>query len=371
MWIALAATLLILIISGLVFRRFTQRPYLTVGWLWYLGTLVPVIGLVQVGTQSMADRYTYIPLIGIYIMIAWSGQDLIGRWPTLKVSVIWGTVVVMLVLVMVTWRNVSRWQDSYTLFDHVLRVDGRNALAQLHRGLASDHDREQALTAGNADVARRKEEESLGLLLRAVQFNPTYGAAHNNASAFYARRESRADKEKALHFFQRAVECAPKFADAYNNLGVVHQQLENFAEAETALRTALQLKPHDESVHSNLGGLYARQFQLEQSAAAYEQAIELNPQSVGAHRNLGIVLRHQGRVEDARHHLEMAAAASPLDADLHNERGIVNSMLGRQADAIKCFEQALRADPGHEQARQHLAQLYAFPGSMLKANGEE
>jgi hypothetical protein len=235
-WKAVVAALILLAITGAVVRWIRSRPYAAVGWFWYLGTLIPVIGVIQVGDQAMADRYTYIPLIGIFIAMAWGLRDWVAasrpRWRT---ALPWLVAAGLLVLTAAAWNQTRYWRDSVTLYEHSLSAIEGDPL--LHYNLANEL-REQ----GRLNDAVRHYEEALS-------FDPNYVAAHTNLGPILAQ-QGRTDQ--AIAHYVAALRIKPDVAEAHNNLGMLLGEQGKIAEAIPHFEEAVRLKPDLEGAKRNL-----------------------------------------------------------------------------------------------------------------------
>ena len=233
------AFLAVLIIGGLTFtiyKKMTSFPFLFVGWFWYLGTLFPVIGLVQIGGHAMADRYTYIPLIGLFILVAWGAPLLLenaGRHKPLMLAL--GTSVLLLALAFLSWRQVHHWQSSISLYSHAIEVSSRNALAHHNLGLSY-------LETGMIN----KAEEQIRL---AVKIRPDYDILLNNLGVTLLRQGK---LEEAGIAFSKAIKINPQYFDAYYNLGVVNYGLKNYDQAIFQYSEAIKIRRDVPSIYKDL-----------------------------------------------------------------------------------------------------------------------
>ncbi len=200
-WQALAAGLILLIVSVLLLARARRYPYLAVGWLWYLGTLVPVIGLVQVGGQALADRYMYIPSIGMFIIVAWGIFAVTKHWRHQKVVLALGSAVVLCACFWATWIQVGYWRNSETLFTHTIQVTGPNYMAYHHLGTDL--------------VNRGKLGQAIALYKQTLAIAPSYAPAYNNLGCVYARQGR---FEEAVPYFKEAIRLSPYALSFYRNL---------------------------------------------------------------------------------------------------------------------------------------------------------
>jgi len=227
LWMVLGAALLLIAITVIIIRMIRRCPYLAMGWFWYLGTLVPVIGFVQVGEFSSADRYTYIPLIGLFIMAAWGFPELMKKWRYRSEIIIALFAPSIVILSIVTWGQVGYWQDTITLFEHDLEVAGPSALAYNTLGIAQG-------VLGNYG-------EAVDDLNRAIEINPNYADAYYNRGITY---NGLGNYNQAIADFNRAIVINPGIPDAYYYLSVSHLGLGNYEQAIHALDRAIELNPN-------------------------------------------------------------------------------------------------------------------------------
>ncbi|MEJ2730327.1 MAG: tetratricopeptide repeat protein [Deltaproteobacteria bacterium] len=235
LWKITAAAALLTVIFILVILQIRRRPYLAVGWMWYFGTLVPVIGLIQVGNQALADRYTYIPLIGLFILIAWGANDLLGRWRVSRIFAMITAVILILALSAVSHTQVGHWADNIALFSHAVKVTRNNYLAHLSLGKAL-HD------AG-------RDRQALQHYAEALQINPNSTHAHVNVGSGLLAQGKIA---RAMDHFNRALELNPDFAEAHNNLGLALVRMGEIENSIHHFRRALKINPEFTNAMINL-----------------------------------------------------------------------------------------------------------------------
>ncbi|MEW6684314.1 MAG: tetratricopeptide repeat protein [Nitrospirota bacterium] len=233
-WKAGVAALILLVVTGLAVRALRSRPYVAVGWLWYLATLIPVIGVIQVGDQAMADRYTYIPLIGVFITVAWGLRDAAAR-PRIRTIVPWTAALALAALTAAAWNQTRYWRDSVTLYERAISVTESDPLP--HYNLANEL-REQ----GRLDDAVRHYEAAL-------RFDPNYAAAHVNLGPLLAQ-QGRTDE--AIAHYVAALRLRPDAAEAHNNLGMLLGEQGKISEAIPHFEQAVRLKPELEGARRNL-----------------------------------------------------------------------------------------------------------------------
>jgi tetratricopeptide (TPR) repeat protein len=289
-----------------ILRR--SRPYLAVGWLWYLGTLLPVIGIVQVGFQARADRYTYLPLVGIFIMLAWGIPDLLARRRRLVTALALGSALAAGALAA---QQTGYWRESIPLFERAIEVTGENALAE-----------------------------------------------HNLAAAYYQRNQP-GDLERALAHYAEAVRIDPGYASAVNSLAGVLHRLGRTEEAIQRWSQLLQVRPRATAALCNLCGALAQVGRLAEAEERCSQALRGKPESACAHYNLGRLRLQQSRILEAEEHLETAVRIAPQDTDARVSLGVVLATQGRVQEATAQYVEALRLDPSNQIARSNLDRIRA------------
>jgi Tfp pilus assembly protein PilF len=343
-WSVVSAVVLLAVVSVVVVRRAREQPYLFVGWFWFVGMLVPVIGLVQVGAQALADRYTYVPLIGVFIALVWGAAELAERR---RVPLAWrgaAAVVVLAACMIATWRQVAYWRDSTTLFQHALAVDADNYMAYVQVGAQYDAD-------GNVPEAMRYYETAL-------RVKPDYAEAHNNLGLILAKQ---GDAAGAATHYDAALRAEPFYADAHYNRGLLLQRSGQLDEAVAEYRRALELRPSYASAHSNLGVILYARGELEGARAHLTAALRLQPTHVGARVNLGAVLRAQGDLDGAAAEYTQALRLDPRSPEAHYNLGNVLLQRGDRDGAVVHYEQALRLKPGYEAPRLRLREIGVVP----------
>jgi tetratricopeptide (TPR) repeat protein len=336
-WKAAGAGLLLLCISILVVRRARRYPYLVVGWLWYIGTLVPVIGLVQAGYQAMADRYTYIPLIGLYIIIAWGVAEIVPRWPHRRLYFATLSTTLFLFLIVLTWKQVQYWKNSISLFEHTLEVTSDNWLYNNNLGIALDR-------AGHSDDAIKH-------YLEALRIKPDYAGAHYNLGIALGRKGL---PDEAIKHYLEALRIKPDYAEAHNNLGIALDRKGHSDEAIDHYLEALRIKPDYAEAHNNLGFALYRKGHSDEAIDHYLQALRIKPDYAKAHYNLGIALGRKGLPDEAIKHYLEALRIKPDYAEAHNNLGFALYRKGRSDDAIKHYLEALRIKPDYAGAHYNL-----------------
>jgi len=362
---------ILLFITAVVIRMIRRAPYLAVGWFWYLGTLVPVIGIVQIGAQAMADRYTYISLIGLFVMIAWGLPDMMPkrRYRQKALAVLAGAV--MVILAVVSWFQVRHWSNSKTLFEHAVNVTENNHVAHNNLGHALDTEgkSEEAImhynealkiwpgyaqahnNLGHVLQKYRKYDDSIAHYNEALRLNPEYALAHNNlGTALVGKGEN---KEAIIHF-KKALDIRPNDEKAHNNLGNALSNLGLNKEAVFHYSEALRIKPDYALAYNNLGVVLTQLGILKEAVRCFAAALRINPDDAGVHTNLGAAFGRQGEHQKAFKHYKEALRLKPDYAKAHNNLGIELSRRARHREAILHFTEALRINPNDPQTEYNL-----------------
>jgi tetratricopeptide (TPR) repeat protein len=364
--------------------RYRRLGFAPMGWLWYLGMLVPTIGIVQVGSQSMADRYTYLPSIGFIIMLTW-GVAHCGRRLTISSRI--GVLAGILLLAgfgLQTYRQAPIWRDSETLFNHAVMVDPHNYLAHSVLGdtyrsqgrldkalfhyeaaLYINPDDTQVLTdLGVMAMADGRWDETLTYLQRALAINPEFHPARFNLGDLYMRTGR---FEQALEQFQLAIRSIPGDARAHTNIGVAFGHLGNWKEAENAHRRAVDIAPNFADSWNNLGYTLANTGRLDEAIAAYGAAVRLRPTFVEAIVNWSQALLQKGDVPAAQAALTQSLRELPQSAELHYTLANLLAGQNRLEAAIDHYSQALRITPRHALAGNNLAHALNRAGRTAEA----
>lgn len=259
-WEVLGACLLLGCFSFFAVKRRKEHPYLIVGWLWFLGTLIPVIGLVQVGMQAIADRYTYISLIGLFVIIAWGIPNLLGQWRHRKILLPVSAIIIISILSVITLKQVTYWRNRNTIYEHALQTTSNNYLT--HNSL------------GNVLMGQDRTDEAIQNYLSAIRINPDFSEAYynlGNAYLFQGRTQ------EAIQNYLSAVRINHDNAEAYHNLGNALLIQGHIQEAIQNYLQALRIKPDYVLGHYNLGVAYLDEGDIDKSMACLNEALRLNP----------------------------------------------------------------------------------------------
>ncbi len=334
-------------VAALVWRR--RVPYLFVGWFWYLGMLVPVIGLVQVGSHAMADRYTYLPQIGLCIAIGWGVAQAIASWRSR--AWVCGAVSVLAVVILMgcAWQQTSYWRNSETLWNRDLACTSQNALAHYNLGNVLSE-------RGRFDAAITQYEQ-------AVAIKPDFADAHNNLGIALARSQRYDD---AIAHFRRLLEIEPDSTDAHNNLGMALAGRGQVDQAIAEYRRALEIDARNAEAHYNLGTALAQRGELDPAIEQYRRALEIQPDYVEVRYKLGAILNHQGNIADAVGQLREALRSKPNHVVVMNQLAWIlatcpDASIRNGSEAVDLAQRAVRLTGGRDPA---------ILGTLAAANAE-
>jgi tetratricopeptide (TPR) repeat protein len=349
--LVIASALFILSCSVTFVRLARRHPYLFVGWFWFLGTLVPVIGLVQVGLQSMADRYTYVPGIGLFIAVVWGFDALLDVWPQKKWIAPGVGIVVLAGCLADTWTQLQNWQNSMTLFTHAKAVTSDNYVADSHLGEALDE-------AGQFDKA-------IAFLKESARINPHYARGESELGVVSAEEGK---LPEAIECFRKAIRLRPKDARLQYNLGMALWNSGQLNEAALQFSNAVQSSPDFANAHLNLGLVLFQQGKTAEAIGQFSEAAKLNPDSADAHFGYGLALLDQNQPVAAAVQLSQAVALAPYQARGHHHLAEALFRQHKSKEAIDEFWKALRLAPNFPDALNELAWILATdPDSKLRS----
>jgi tetratricopeptide (TPR) repeat protein len=347
--LVVGAVVVLVVVSGLAWRE-RARPYLAVGWAWYLATLLPVSGIVQAGDQLLADRYTYVPLIGVFMAVAWGARDLARTSATaqLAVSVAGGAALVGWAAL--AFVQVGTWRDSISLTRHALAVTRDNHVA--HNVL------------GTALLEEGRLEEAIAEFRAGVAIAPGYADLHSALGRALARR---GDPAGAVPEFQQALRLRPDLWHVHQDLGRALASLGETAAAVDAYRTAIQLQPDNADLHNDLGLALGSIGRYDEALAEYRAALAINPGLAAAYNNLAHVLLAQGSTDAAVGHFAAAVRFAPDAPGMRNDFANALALQGRYGEAIAEYREALRMDPGLAEAHDNLGLVLYETGQRSEA----
>jgi tetratricopeptide (TPR) repeat protein len=350
-WQVLGAAIALILLTVLVFRRAKKHPFGVVGWLWYLISLVPVIGIIQVGSHSMADRYTYVPLIGLFVIVAWGITELTRSWPYRTQTLITLSVLSLFCLTFLTWRQVGYWRNNITLYDHTLEVTDRNSIIYSNRGLAYSN-------------SLGRNAEAIIDFNKAIEISPSLTKTYNNRGLSY---DHLGNFQQAMRDFDKAIELDPGFAAVYNNRGITYRHLSNFQQAIGDFDKAIELDPGYAAAYNNRGIAYGNLGNPQQAMRDFDKAVELDPRYAAAYNNRGIAYGNIGNFQQAMRDFDKAIELDPGYAAAYNERGLANGKTGNNQQAMRDFDRAIALNPGYAAAYNNRGLASASLGNFQEA----
>jgi tetratricopeptide (TPR) repeat protein len=302
-WQIFGAALLIAVVTYGAIRLLKRHPYVAVGLFWYFGTLIPVIGLVQVSDQAMADRYTYIPLTGLFIVVTWGVSELLAKWHYRKIFLGVSAVIIISALTACTFFQASHWKNTIALFENAVKVTENN-----YRALNN---------LGTALVDKGKNDEAI------------------------------------LHFAE-ALRVNPHKTDARNNLANVLFIQGKYGEAISHYYKVLKINSEHAAAHYNLAYVLSTQGRLDEAVVHYKEALRINPENEKAHFNLGNIWINQGKIKEAMAHLAEAIRISPDYAEAYNKIGLILFQQGKYKKAGVFFSKAIQVNSNYAEAHKNL-----------------
>ena len=320
---------LLLILISIYFISLAKRyRFPAVGWFWYLGTLVPVIGLVQVGAQAIADRYTYMTLTGLFIIIAWGAKEFIPKWRYKNVILISLAVIVSTAWALTASRQLRYWENSLTLFEHTLQITKNNSiiLCGYASSLANLNRFDQAIECFN----------------KSLKIKPDLAEAYDGLGLTL---EKTGKVSEAIEQFRLAIKYKPDFIMAYNNLAVALRKQGRNEEAVDCLEQALKLKPDFIKARLNLGLAFYSLREFDKAIESFNKVLESEADNAMAHANLGLSLVANGRIDEGIEEIRFVLKAEPNNAKMHLNLGILLEQKGEIAEAIKSYHKALEINP--------------------------
>ncbi|MBC8198736.1 MAG: tetratricopeptide repeat protein [Desulfobacteraceae bacterium] len=349
-WQVAGACLLLACISFIAIRSMKRYPYFAVGWLWYLGTLVPVIGLVQVGLQSMADRYTYIPLTGIFIIIAWGISDLAAKWCYKKEWLAAATAVFLSVLMVITWFQLRHWTNSITLFKHAINVTANNSI--VHNNL------------GVTFAVQGKVSEAIKHYTEALRIRPKDVLAHNNLGN--ALKNQGKISEAIKHYIE-ALRIRPNYAKAHNDLGNALKNQGKISEAISHYSEALRIKPDYADAYYNLGNVLIKQGKIDEAICHYSEALRIKPDFAEARSNLEKVSAILKKIDEVIKKVQGLLEVNPEDPRLYYDLGNLYYKKGEFDKAIFQYQKSLSIQPDNPATYYNLACMYSMQNRVEKS----
>jgi len=355
-WQVIGALALLLALTVGAYKLRQRQPFLLVGWLWYLGMLVPVIGLLQVGSQAYADRYTYLPQIGLCIAATWAAGDWAGELPQRRWALGGIACAILCGLTAAAYHQTTWWRDSTTLWTHTLECTQDNSIA--HNDL------------GDVLLQQGQTQDAIGHFNEALRINPAYAEAHVNlGNALFQQGHT----QDAIAQYRTALQINPAAAEAHNNLGLALLQQGRPDEALDEFRAALQINPASAEIHANLGIALFQLGRADEAINEFRAAVQINPAYAEAHRNLAVALFQLGKADEAIPHSEKALALQPSSFSFQDSLAWMpatapQAPLRNGPRALELASSANQATGGRNARVLHtLAAAYAATGDFANA----
>jgi tetratricopeptide (TPR) repeat protein len=386
-WQVGLALLFLVAVTASFLLRLKREPWLTVGWFWYLGTLVPVIGLLQVGGQAIADRYMYLPSIGLFLLLIWWAADYCRRWRFATTALAALGAAAVLACGVATAIQTTYWRTNLALFQHAAAVTRDNSVAEFNVGLSCGKDAKYDLAVahflkaleffpayaeahyslGVTLEAQGKTEAALAEYLEAAKERPWFALAHDAIGEVYWKLGRR---EEAVAKYREALGLDPDLPQPHLSLGKALLALGDLPGAAAQLAEAVRLRPADAPSQLTLAKVLIQQGKLAQAEACCRQALHLAPNDSGAHVSLAEVLGMSGQRDEAIAQLTEALRLKPDDATAHKDLGTAFLELAKYAEAATNFAEAVRLQSDYPAARTGLGRALAAQGRMDEASAQ-
>lgn len=335
-WI-FASALVLITVSIMAIRFSRNRSFIFVGWFWYVFTLVPVIGLIQVGGQARADRYTYIPLIGVFVIAAWGIPLVLERWRLRGAALTGAAIVLVCVLAAVARSQVRYWESDLALWRRTVQTTKDNYFARTNLGFAL--------------IDRGDFAGGIAQYTEALRTHPNSAETHNALGTALLKQGRLTE---AMEHFTRALRIKPGFAEAHSNRGMVLARQGNSEEAFSEFQKALDIHPKNPEIQYNFGFALANRGKLDEAMSYYREALALRPDYADAHFQMGNVFAGKQMPSEAAAAYAEALRIKPEYADAHNNLGVILLGQGRYDEAVAHFMEALRIEPDNSRAQENL-----------------
>ncbi len=340
LWQFAGAGLFLLVITFFAIYYIRRYPWFAVGWFWYLGVMFPVNGLVVIGPHVMADRYTYLPLIGLFIIVSWGSLELVKNRKYGKQILAAATVIILVIFSAVTHRTAGYWENTITACERALEVTDNNYVAHNNLGFV-------LAGQGNQGEAVRHYTEALRIEQDCILCMNNQG----NALIKLGRTSD------AIKFYSESLEKKPGQAGIHYRLGNALRDIGKMDEAIVNYREALQLEPSVAAPYMRLGDYFFSIGKIKIAIDNYRKALKIDPDQGEAHNSLAIVLTKSGMIDEALYHGREAMRLNPDDPEIHNNMGIILAMHGRISEAVSHLQKALELKPDYHDAMRNLKKI--------------
>jgi protein O-mannosyl-transferase len=379
--VVLALVLLAGISAAVVILR---RKYLIVGWAWYIVTLLPVIGLIQVGSQARADRYMYIPMVGLLIILAWGLNELSTKLRFKNFILISAGIVFISGMALCAGQQIKYWHDSFTLFTHTLQVIPDNHIAHLNLGnvLLKEKKIDEAIwhykkaVEASSDFTEAYQNLGLAYFLEGkfdqaiTQYNILMQKGRKTSKTHFYLANALARKgrlDEAISHYEQALKKDPDNGEIHSNMGLALVEKGRIDEAIEHYNKAIESGKNVPEVLSNLGNAYVKQGNIDKAVKTFEKSIELKDDFSQAHYNLANALKLQGRFSDAVEQYKRATALKPDDAEAWLGLGEAFTALDKFDEAADSFQRAISLEPDNVIAHGRLGMILAGQGKIDEA----
>jgi protein O-mannosyl-transferase len=353
-WTITLSCLLLALVTGGVLAFCRKRPWLLTGWLWYLGMLTPMIGIVHAGIFAHADRITYLPQIGLYLLLTWEMAEMAAGSNHRRAALGGLAAIILVALITCARTQTAYWHDSETLWNHALACTKSNYMADY--GL------------GTSFLKNGRLDDAIAHLQLSLQVKPDFAEANNNLGNALLQK-GRIDD--AIVRLQQALQMKPEYAEAQSNLGDALLQKGRIDDAMVHLQRALEIKPEYAEAHVNLGTALLREERVEEAISQYQAALQIKPDDAAVNNIFGNALLQKGRVDESIVRLQQALQIKPDYAEACNNLGSAYLQKGRVGEAIVLLQKALQIAPSNANFQNNLAWVLATcPDGSLR-NGSK
>jgi len=349
-----AAALFLIAISAGAFMCRRRHPYFLTGWFWFLGMLVPVSGIVQVGEQAHADRYMYLPQIGLYILVIWFVADTVSSWRHQRILLATAMASSLALLMFPAWKQTSYWRDGRTLWMHALAVDPQNDTAHI--------------SLCDLDLRENRLDDAILHARTALEIRPDSADAHSRLGV--ALSAIGQNEEASIHF-QKALETHQIRPRVHYNIATLLLNSGHLDEAIAEFQKELQIQPGFVEAHNNLGIALTSKGEFDEALAHFQKALELDPHLPKVHHNIAMILLRQGQLDQAVAYLQKELQVNPASAEAHNDLGIAWSQEGKIDQAISEWQKTLELQPDNLNAYCNLVWVFAtFPDDAIRSGAK-
>ncbi len=354
---AVLSAIALILVTAVCWHFRKQRPYCLIGWLWFLGTLTPVIGIVQVGHQAMAERYTYVPLVGLFIAIVWLAGDVVANFPKMRILTQLLAAAVILACAVKTGAQVKVWENTVTLLSHTLEVDPRGEFPNVNLG------------AAYARLGRYAEAQKY--FDRALDYAPSEPVILSYSAFNLMLTHDQSKLPQAGQRLQQALRLAPGNPEILTYLALWSAFMGRPMDEEMYCRQALAAHPDLVTARLYLGDALQAQGKLDEAVLEYRHVLAVEPDSYNAHNSLGMIFNKQGLTEEALKEYWLSLAIQPNQVMAHSKMGKILMEMHRLPEAVEQFSDAVRIDPANAEARHNLDLAQARMKNETVLSGRE